>query len=684
MDMISEAVHHDARREIFYKIDFGWLIFILAGLAVCVLIYAVWQRYKLWRIGKPENRQDNYFKRLWDFIKTGISDGAMHLNILRYPMAGAPHFLVFWGCAGLLGVTALDTVSHYIIFINHGMVYKIVELVGDLSGVAVLIGILGLIGRRYIIKPKQLDNKFDDIVALGLVFVVVCTGFLIEGLRLGYTRYGVEELQSSNPWIHWTPVGWGLANIFGQGSGVLTAYRIMWWVHSVLVVSAIVYVSLYFTKLTHILVAPANIFLKSSRPKGALVPIDLEASETFGIGKIQDYTWKQLLDLDACTRCGRCQDSCPAAITGKPLSPKKVIQDLKQHLNEVGPSLLAGKEVTPKALAGEVITEDELWSCTTCRHCQEICPVGIEHIDKIIGLRRYLVLDQAKVPETAESLLRCIETRGHSCRGTQATRTDWTKGLDIKTLSEDKEVEYLYFVGCTAALEERNMKVAIAVANILKTAGIKFGILGTEEVCCGEPVRRLGNEYLFQMQARRNIEIFNGYGVKKVLTACPHCFNTLKNEYPQFEGKFEVIHHSQLIADLINSGKLKLAGTANQVITYHDSCYLGRHNDIYEAPRQIVGSLPGAKIVELPRHRERGFCCGGGGGRFWMEERIGKRISQERAEEVLASKAGVVATACPYCLQMFEDAIKALEAQEKLKAVDLAELVAQSLGTSKK
>jgi len=678
MDETTEAVLHDARREMFDKIDYGWIIYILAFIAICLVVYAVWRRYKLWRLGKPENRLDNYFKRLWDFIKTGIFDGALHLNILRYPMAGAPHFLVFWGCAGLLLVTGMDVISHYIVFIMHGSVYKVVELIGDLSGVAVLIGIVLLILRRYILKPKQLDNKLDDLVALGLVFLVVCTGFLVEGLRLSFTRPEVEG------WIKWTPVGWGLANIFGEGSGVETAYRIVWWCHSLLVISAIIYVSLYFTKLTHILVAPANVFLKSSRPKGALVPIDLEASETFGIGKIQDYTWKQLFDLDACTRCGRCQDSCPAAITGKPLSPKKVIQDLKKYFNDVGPSLVAGKEVTTKVIAGEVITEDELWSCTTCRHCQEICPVGIEHIDKLIGLRRYLVLDQAKVPETAEALLRCIETRGHSCRGTQATRTDWTKGLDIKALSEDKEVEYLYFVGCTAALEERNMKVAIAVANILKTAGIKFGILGTEEICCGEPVRRLGNEYLFQMQARRNIEIFKGYEVKKILTSCPHCFNTIKNEYPQFEGQFEVIHHSQLIADLVNSGKLKLAGSANQVITYHDSCYLGRHNDIYEAPRQIVGSLPGAKMVELNRRRERGFCCGGGGGRFWMEERIGKRISQERAEEVLASKAGVVATACPYCLQMFEDAIKALEAQEKLKAVDLAELVAQSLGTSKK
>jgi len=665
----------EPERKMFDNIDFGWIIYILAFFAICIFVYAVWRRYKMWRLGKPENRLDNYFKRVWDFVKTGIFDGALHRNILRYPMAGLPHFLVFWGGAGLLMVTALDVVSHYIVFFMHGSVYEAMSLIGNIAGIAVILGVLMLILRRYVQKPKQLDNKTEDLIALGLVLTLLVSGFMLQGLRLSFERPS---------WIHWSPIGWGLANLFRGGAGAQTAHRALWWFHSLLALSTITYVSLSFSKLSHILVAPANVFMKSSRPKGALVPIDLEATETFGVGKIQDYTWKQLFDLDACTRCGRCQDSCPAAITGKPLSPKKVIQDLKQHFNEVGPALLAGKEVTPKVLAGEVITEDELWSCTTCRHCQEICPVGIEHIDKIIGLRRYLVLDQAKVPETAESLLRCIETRGHSCRGTQATRTDWTKGLDIKALSEDKEVEYLYFVGCTAALEERNMKVAIAVANILKTAGIKFGILGPEEVCCGEPVRRLGNEYLFQMQARRNIEIFKGYEVKKILTSCPHCFNTIKNEYPQFEGQFEVIHHSQLIADLVNSGKLKLAGAANQVITYHDSCYLGRHNDIYDAPRQIVGSLPGAKLVEMTRRRERGFCCGGGGGRFWMEERIGKRISQERAEEVLASKANVVATACPYCLQMFEDAIKALEAQEKLKAVDLAELVAQSLGTTKK
>jgi Fe-S oxidoreductase len=420
-----------------------------------------------------------------------------------------------------------------------------------------------------------------------------------------------------------------------------------------------------------------------------LTPIKIEEAETFGVSKIEDFTWKQLLDLDACTDCGRCQDRCPAYLTGKPLSPRKVIQDLKTQLLDRSSALLAAKAAaktaTPtdgggiKALIGEVILEDELWACTTCRACQEICPVFIEHIDKIVDMRRSLVLEQAKLPETGEAALRCIETRGHSCRGTTLTRTDWTIGLDIKLLSEDSNVDLIYYVGCAAALEDRSMKVAVAVGKVLKAAGLNFAILGPEETCCGEPARRLGNEYLFQMQAMKNIEIFKKYNVKRIVTTCPHCFNTFKNEYPQFGGEFEVVHHTQFIAELLKQGKIKPASMSGGKLTYHDSCYLGRHNDIYEAPRQVLTSISPSRLLEMKRIRRNGFCCGAGGGRYWMEERIGKRISEERIEQVIETKADVVATACPYCLQMFEDAIKAKAVEESLKALDIAELLAAQL-----
>jgi len=447
---------------------------------------------------------------------------------------------------------------------------------------------------------------------------------------------------------------------------------------------AITYIALSFNRLWHIIISPLNVFFKSLEPKGALVPIDLEVVETFGAGKIENFGWKHLMDLDACTRCGRCQDNCPAYLSSKPLSPKKVVQDLKTTWLAEAPRLLhAGKKKENpgnegQTLPGEVITGDEIWSCTTCRACQEVCPVCIEPMVKVIELRRNLVMEQAVVPETGEGALRSIEDRGHPWRGTTLTRTDWAQGLDIKTLAEDSEIDILFWVGCTEALEDRSVRIAQAVGKILKLAGIKFGILGIEESCCGDPARRLGNEYLFQLQAEKNIEILKNYNVKKIVTACPHCYNTLKNEYPQFGGEFEVLHHTELITGLLKEDKLRILKGNRGVVTYHDSCYLGRHNDIYEPPRQILKSIPDITVVEMERNKERGFCCGGGGGHMWLEERIGKRISEMRIEQALETQAEIVATACPYCLQMFDDAIKAKAVEESLKVIDIAELVAQS------
>ncbi len=339
--------------------------------------------------------------------------------------------------------------------------------------------------------------------------------------------------------------------------------------------------------------------------------------------------------------------------------------DLRFKLHAIGP--------------GIVLAEDEIWSCTTCAACLEACPVFIDPLGKIIEMRRNLVLEQTKMPETAETILKCIETRGHSCRGTLFTRIDWIGGLDIKTLAEDPKVDIVYWVGCTAALEDRNIKVAKAMADVMKAAGVKIGILGSEESCCGDPARRMGNEYLFQTLAAKNTETLKNYQVKKIVTTCPHCFNTLKNEYTQFGGDFEVVSHTQLISQLIKDGRLKLTGELNKKLTYHDSCYLGRHNGVFLPPRQVLSNIPKATVLEMGRRQQRGFCCGAGGGRFWMEERIGKRISEERTEEAIKTGAEMVATACPYCLQMFEDAIKAKGAEETFKAKDIVELVQASL-----
>jgi Fe-S oxidoreductase len=358
-------------------------------------------------------------------------------------------------------------------------------------------------------------------------------------------------------------------------------------------------------------------------------------------------------------------------------------------MSERAPELLKAKAASEgesgnpggngKVMIGDIVTEDEIWACTTCRACQEQCPVFIEPIHKIVEMRRNLVLEQTQFPETAMGALRSMEQRGHPWRGTMASRTDWADGLDVKLLSDDSNVDILYWVGCTAALEERNMKVAKAVAKVLKAAGVNFGILGPEEVCCGEPARRIGNEYLFQMLAQQNVETLNGYGVKKIVTACPHGYNTLKNEYPDFGGHYEVWHHTEFIKDLIRQGKLNVSRVVAKKTTYHDSCYLGRYNDIYDAPREVVQAATGTHPLEMEHLRSKGFCCGAGGGRMFMEEQIGTRMNQMRTEEAMKVGAEVIASACPFCLQMFEDAIKALEQEGTVRALDIAEIIADSL-----
>ncbi len=662
-----------------------WFLFAFAfGLFARRMYYL--SRYLM--LGKGEKRFDHPVRRLGSTIIHVIGQFCQIKGVSprAKDLAGIGHALIAWGFI-LLFIS-------YLLYIFIGEGFGISEImrdnrfflyysyVLDITASLVLIAIIWAAIRRYIVRPARLEGEqsFEAGIILILISILMVAHFFMEGFSIAA---GLPPAA-----IH-PPVGSALGSLLDNiGSNLWQPlHNAIWWLHYCVIIGFLVYIP--YSKHLHIVLSPLNVFFSSSQPKGALTPIKLEAAETFGVAKIEQFTWKQLLDLYSCAICGRCQDNCPAYLSGKPLSPKKLIQDLKEHLLEVGPALLRTKgqgvgeaKSSPHALIGDVITEDVIWSCTTCRACQQVCPVLNEHIDKIIDMRRNLVLEQAKIPETAESILRCIETRGHSCKGTTFTRTDWTKGLGVKVLAEASDFEVLYWVGCVAALEDRNIKVAIAFARLLKAAGVNFGILGVEESCCGEPARRIGNEYLFQTQAQRNIETLKNYNVKRIVTTCPHCFNTIKNEYPQFGGEFEVIHHTEFIAQLLEEGKLKLTKELNEIVTYQDSCYLGRHNDIYEAPRRVLRNILKVKPVEMARHRQEGFCCGGGGGHFWMEERVGKRINEMRTEDAIKTKAEVVATACPYCLQMFEDGIKAKGKEESLKARDLAELVISAMSPS--
>jgi Fe-S oxidoreductase len=386
-----------------------------------------------------------------------------------------------------------------------------------------------------------------------------------------------------------------------------------------------------------------------------------------------------------CIDCGSCTACCPAHLSGKPLSPQELISNFKKYLAQVGPELLEGNAETfpahdNEAPSGGAITEDEIWACTTCRACHEACPVQLEPIDAIFGLRRNLVMISTSNPASklVRNPLKNIEVKGHPWTGITLAREGWTEGLDIKILSENSNVDILYWVGCTEALDYGSVKIAKAMSRLMEKAGVNFGILGTKESCCGDPARRLGNEYLFQRQAQKNIKILQSYHVKMIVTGCPHCYNTIKNEYPQFGGEFEVIHHTELIANLLKEGRLRVGEGEGGVITYQDPCYLGRYNGVYQPPRQVLNHIPGWTVVEMGQNRERSFCCGGGGGRMWLEESIGQRISGMRLERAVETRAEIVATACPFCLQMFEDAIKVKGVEETLKVMDIAELLDRS------
>ncbi|UCD92551.1 MAG: respiratory nitrate reductase subunit gamma [Methanobacteriota archaeon] len=660
-----------------------WSMWAIAIAAVIIFFYGIYRKTRLPNIGVPEDRSDRKGERIKSFFVYGI----FQRRVWREGFPGIFHGFIFWGLVFLLIVTGIVFVQmDFGFFILYGESCNYLTLLADLVGLVVLAGVFLAVYRRYIRKPSRLNRTKDDAVILSLIFFIILTGFMAEGLRLLNGEPGPLCRTSPGTYLGsdaiWSPVGSAFKWFFGlfltDGAAV---WPVFWWLHMVLAFAFIAY--LPFSKLSHIIVSATMTYYRSLRPKGALKKMEFEEdAETFGVQKIEQFTNMQLWELLACTECGRCQDRCPAHLTEKPLSPKKVIMDLRDHLKVRGPVLLKDKEKAPEVppLGGNVVQYDEIWSCTTCRACQEHCPVFVEHIDKITDMRRSMVMMESSFPNELNPVLRNMETQFNPYMMGNDERADWAEDLGIKVLSQDKDVEYLYFVGCTASFDDRNKKVAVAFANIMKEAGISFGILGTEEKCCGEPLRRIGNEYLAQMMITENINTFKKYGVKKIVTACPHCFNTLKNEYPDFKGEFEIIHHTELLSNLMKQGRIKSSKRLPSITTYHDSCYLGRHNDIYDQPREVVNTVTTSALKEMKDNKTSGFCCGAGGGRMWMEENIGSRINERRIQDALDVQADMIASACPFCLIMLGDGIKANDAEEKIQIMDVAEILAASTG----
>lgn len=659
--------------DIFLPVIIGVLVFV--PVLVILFAYGFGRRYMLWHRGQPEERSGSRFSRLM----TALAVGVANIRIIRrnelYP--GIMHALIFGGTFLLL-LGKIVRLFSYTVEITYPpqAVFLAFSLVSEIGGAFIIFGGIMAVVRRFILRPSRLDNKPEDSLIYIWIFVIVLTGYMIKGYRIAASDISPAD------WAAWSPIGYLISHVFptfltDAKNEIFVWHRVLF--HTIPAFVILGYIWIKRSRLQHILISPLNVFFRKLGPKGALTAVDFENTELFGASKIEDFTWKQLMDLDACTRCGRCQDACPANFSGKALNPKQVVLDLKDHVNDVYPNPVSLKPVEPRAdMIDDVITDEVIWDCTTCRACQQACPVYIEHIDKIIDMRRNLAMERSQFPESVQEALKSLGSRGHPYRGTTNTRTTWCEDLNVKVLSDDSDIEILYWVGCSAALDDRNIKVAVAMAKIMKAAGINFGILGDEESCCGDPARRLGDEYLFQTICQQNIEILNGYNVRKIVTACPHCFNSLKHEYPQFGGNYEVLHHTRFIAELLRDGRLNIVPGDAGIITYHDSCYLGRYNDIYNEPREILSSLTGT-AVELPRNRSNSFCCGGGGGHMWMEEDADKRVSTRRVDEIIASGVGCVASACPYCLTMFDDALKAREADETIKALDLSELIAARL-----
>jgi Fe-S oxidoreductase/nitrate reductase gamma subunit len=674
----------EATRQIYWNISHIWVMYALLLPTAAIAGYGLYRHINRWRRGLPVGRFDRPGAR----IKLVLKHALAQQRTARHRSAGLFHRLVSYGFVILTIATivvALD--ADFGTAIMRGSFYLYFQsFIVDVFGALVMIGIGLAAAQRYLTRPKRLVYTDEAGWILLVIFVICLQGFLIEGWRIAAT---------DDPWGAWSPFG----NLIARASSALMsveamqqAHWVMWWFHLALSFGFLAW--LPYTKMMHIVTAPLNIYTANLAPMGAsLQKVDFEQSESFGVNSLTRFTWKDLLDFDACTECGRCTAVCPAHTAGKELSPRDVVLQLRDLMHKrpqdafgltaasgalpANQTATDGEAIKPLPIIGAVpaTAPAALWQCTTCAACMEACPVFIEQMPKIVDMRRYLVMEEADFPDSMQEAVMSLEKRGHPYSGTQATRLDWAEGLNVKQISEANDAEVLLWVGCGGALIERNQKVTRATAQLLDQAGVKFAVMGREEKCSGDPARRIGNEFLFEALAKENVEKLNKHAVKQVVTACPHCFNTFKNEYPQYGGRFEVYHHSEYLARLLDEGRLKPRFASSRKVTFHDPCYLGRQNGVYNAPRQLVQVSSRGNAVEMERSRNQSFCCGGGGGLSFVDEPPDKRVNQERAQEALNTGADVLAVSCPFCMTMMEDGINARKGAREVRVMDVAELL---------
>ncbi|MFQ5762465.1 MAG: heterodisulfide reductase-related iron-sulfur binding cluster, partial [Candidatus Bathyarchaeia archaeon] len=645
-------------REVFFNIEalLQSVFYILAGITVIGLAVGMSDSLLIWRRGAAENRMDNLLQRLWRALRLLSRNRTVTKDD---GFAGLMHFLIMWGIIVLFIGTMLltvhaDTPFKFLVGVN----YLIYDLTLDVFGVLLIAGVALALYRRHIIKPRKLNTVFDDNVILTSLLAIAVTGLLVEGLRLATTRPLWE--------FAWAPVGTAFAMAFLNlpESTVRNVHFWVWWSHALATLSLIAYVP--FSKLFHIFASTLSVVFESTRPRGWIPPLTQHSEGS--VKGLERFTWKRLIDFDACTVCGRCTDVCPASASGRLLSPMQIIQSLKAYTKQrYGfKTMMRGASSKPLLSEAGFINPEELWGCTSCRACMEVCPVRIEHVYDIIDLRRDLV-EEGEVPDTGMNVLNLMAKTGNSYGYPPGRRADWAKDLEVKNLAEGAKAEVLLFIGCLSSYDQRAQKVAQGLVKLLKKAGVDFGVLGKGEFCSGHEARRIGEEGLFELLAEKNMAAISKAGVKKIITISPHCYNAFKNDYPEKGYTLTVQHYSQFLRELLKSGALKPVKPLERTVTFHDPCYLGRHNGEFDAPREILQSINALRLVEMDRRRDKSFCCGGGGGAYWVEvEHQERRMSEIRVKEANEHHPDVLAVACPFCLLNFEDAVKTLRLDDRL------------------
>ena len=687
-----------ATREIYWNITGTWAMYALFAIAMAVFAYGTYRRIRFWRQGRPDaERLSDWGLRLRIVLKELLFQSRVRGSLLP----GLFHGLVFYSFIVLvIATTVVFLDADFGTRLFHGWIYVALTVGAELAGVLMLVGAAIALWRRTVSRPSSIENCAADWVALGLVALLVVTGFLVEGSRIA---------TAGDRWAWLSPVGWGASVLFAGLDGAAGAgvHKALWWGHTVIAMGWIA--SIPYTKFFHLFSVPANVYFSKIRPRGELKRADIAAmmeSEDFdeenflvGVAKSADFTWKQRLDFDSCVSCGRCEDVCPASIAGHPLSPMVIVQRCHElvmgRIPAGGPAEQAGGGTAggaadggngggtagpARTIVGEALDEEVIWHCRTCAACTDVCPAAIDHVDTIMEIRRNEYMLQGRAPQEAARALRMLENTGNPC-GPPAMRSDLIAQNNLRVVGPGEAVDVLYWIGCCTTFDPAKQKTATDLFKLLSACGVSFGVLGEDERCCGDPARLIGDERLFQEIAKGEVEALNSRRFRVLLVNCPHCYNVLANEYPQFGGRYNVVHHSQFLHEMLWSGVLRPTHGRKGRVVYHDPCYLGRYQKIYDAPREVLRALPGGEVVEMGRDiKGRSLCCGGGGGHYWMDLEVGKeRINNLRVDQAKAAGADTIVTSCPYCQQMLEDSVKSRNLDDAMRVIDIASLVMESL-----